>query len=796
MEILLLILIILLVIMLLIKANQNARDIEEIKHEVHQIRHHPPPQPAMSAPAAPPATPTPEAAPAMTAPATPAPPPPVRPPSPHPEQPQRDANNQLQRDILQQAQREILQHAQHTPEPELKPSWFERWLKENPDIEKFIGENLVNKIGIAVLVLGIAFFVKYAIDQDWINKVGRVCIGLLCGAILVTLAHRTRKGYHSFSSVLVGGGLSVFYFTIAFAFHQYHLLGQTTAFTIMVIITAFAVGLSLLYNRIELGILATIGGFITPFLVSNGTANYPALFTYLAVLNAGLIVLAYYKRWRILNFLGFFFTQLIYLTWVFTLDAHQGGLYKTGFFFGLLYYAMFFIMNIVHHATRKSKLLAFDFIILLSVNLAFYAGGMYLLFMGQWNSLEGLFTACLGIINLALAYFFYKQSKADKNFVFLLIGLTLTFISLAAPVQLKGQAITLFWGAEAVVLLWLYQKSFIKLLKLVSVLITVLMLISLIMDWGQVYGAEAVKPVIINMGFITGIVCALEMGLISYMFRREGDLYYYRTITNELVRKSYFIVCVALLFIAGCLEINDQFTNRFSIPGFQWIYLQLYCYTFLLGLIYLLPKIRRTIGPTMQLLATGFLFLFYLASSSNDLDVEKAVLLHSMYKGFYLGHWVSTVLLLCCLGELIRYFMNHQPSLSRYISFITWLFSICILIILSLELRIALIWMVYKNPASFDYAENLFDKAGLSILWGLYSFAQIVLGIRRRFKTLRIIALVTFGVTLLKLFCLDIIDISPAGKIIAFILLGVLLLLISFMYQRVKKMIVDDTKHA
>jgi uncharacterized membrane protein len=74
--------------------------------------------------------------------------------------------------------------------------------------------------------------------------------------------------------VLVGGGLTVFYFTIAFAFHQYSLLSQPAAFIIMVIITGFAVTLSILYDRIELGVLATIGGFITPFLVSKGEGNY------------------------------------------------------------------------------------------------------------------------------------------------------------------------------------------------------------------------------------------------------------------------------------------------------------------------------------------------------------------------------------------------------------------------------------------------------------------------------------------------------------------------------------------
>lgn len=96
-----------------------------------------------------------------------------------------------------------------------KPSFFER----NPDLEKFIGENLVSKIGIAILVLAIGFFVKFAIDSDWIGPVGRVGIGLLAGGILVFLAHRLRTNYKAFSSVLVGGGLAVFYFTITLAYH-------------------------------------------------------------------------------------------------------------------------------------------------------------------------------------------------------------------------------------------------------------------------------------------------------------------------------------------------------------------------------------------------------------------------------------------------------------------------------------------------------------------------------------------------------------------------------------------------
>ena len=160
----------------------------------------------------------------------------------------------------------------YTEPPKLvyKPSFFER----HPDMEKFIGENLVNKIGIAILVLAIGFFVKYAIDQNWVGPVGRVSIGILCGAVLVGIAHKMRNSYKSFSSVLAGGGLAVFYFTIALAYHQFKLFDQTTAFIIMIVITAFAVALSLLYNKQELAVTALLGGFLAPFLVSTGNGNY------------------------------------------------------------------------------------------------------------------------------------------------------------------------------------------------------------------------------------------------------------------------------------------------------------------------------------------------------------------------------------------------------------------------------------------------------------------------------------------------------------------------------------------
>ncbi len=693
-------------------------------------------------------------------------------------------------------QQSIEKDTQQYIEPQIKRSWFDQWLRDNPDIEKFIGENLINKIGIAILVLGIAFFVKYAIDQEWINKVGRVCIGLLCGGILIGLAHRLRKNYHSFSSVLVGGGLAVFYFTIAFAYHQYHLIEQTPAFIIMIVITVFAVVLSVLYDRIELGIIATIGGFITPFLVSNGEGNYVALFTYLAILNAGLIVLAYYKHWRALNFLAFFFTQVIYIGWIVDKIGDANFPYKNTFIFGAVFYLMFVVMNVIHHVIKNSKLKAFDFTILLSVNLFFYASGLYLL--QEWNGglYKGLFTASLGVINLILAYLFFKKSKADKNFIYLLIAITLTFVSLTAPIQLKGHHITLFWSAEIVALLWLYQKSFIKLFKIAFLIVTALMLVSLVWDWGEIYGnSNSVFSIVINKGFITGIFSATSMLVCYFLLHKEADSYFLPGYTNKIVRRFYFISAIILFFTVGALEVYVQLNKRFANSGFEFVYLQLYVAAFALALFFALQKIKYKVDHIVLLLLPFLTFVLYVFNLYNTYNTEIYLLNTNSNKGYFIGNWISVIMILLLAFATIQYIRKNKGALAKVLPVYSSVICIAIITLISFEIMHLFLWVNYTNAASVLKIETMYTKAGLSIVWGMSSFIIMWLGMSNSYKPLRIIALVVFGITLVKLFVYDIRNIAPTGKIVAFILLGILLLIISFMYQRLKKIIIDDVRN-
>ena len=668
-------------------------------------------------------------------------------------------------------------------------------LKAETDLEKFIGENLLNKVGIAVLVLGISFFVKFAIDKNWINETGRVIIGLIAGGILIGIAHRIRNTYRSFSSVLVGGGLTVFYFTIAYAFHQYHLIGQKPAFGVMVLITVFAVSLSLYYDRLELAILATIGGFITPFLVRGEQDNYVALFTYLCILNSGIMVLAWFKRWPWINTIALLFTTIIFGGWLINKVWFEEPLavpYKNAMLFGTLFYLQFVTMSIVNNIRQKKSFTVFDFLIVLSINFLFYLAGIFML--SYWNNgnYKGLFTAMLGLFNLLLVLGFRQKKTIDPNFLSLLTGLALTFISLIAPVQFKGNHVTLFWAAETVILFWLFQKTRAVQLKIASLIIGMLMLVSLGITCLQVYSDNRLIPILLNKGFSTTIAVAISLFIYYRLMYKEADTFYLNRITNRAVKDLLLGSFIVTLYLSGAFEIFYQFSTRSNIESLFIIYLQLY--TFLFAVMILFSFKRSSLFPLLKFLFTILCLGLYLGNINTNHEVSLA-LLQKNNGSLFSAHWISIVLLIWLLVDLVIYFKKAEDkNWSSYLPAFTWLSAVGIILLLSAEMYQLNLWTNFEKGTEWIWWENLYYKAGLSILWSICSFIMMWLGMHFKFRPLRIISLSLFTLTLVKLFIYDIRNIPPGGKIAAFILLGVLLLTVSFMYQRLKRIIIDDAE--
>lgn len=678
-----------------------------------------------------------------------------------------------------------------TPAPVYEPSFFER----HPDLEKFIGENLISKVGIAILVLAIGFFVKYAIDKNWIGPVARVGIGILCGGILIALAHRLHKNYKAFSSVLVGGGLAIFYFTIALAYHQFHLFSQTASFIIMVVITIFAVVLSMLYNRQELAVISLIGGFVTPLLVSDGSGNFIALFSYLLILNTGLLVIAYNKSWRILNILAFGFTTILFFLWMIDLpSATSSKTYVYGFLFATAFYILFFAINISNNIKEKKQFVASDFSILLANTALYFSAGLYFINASGSGEYKGLFTALLGAFNLIVSWVLLRKQNVDRNILYLLIGITVSFISLAAPVQLEGNNITLFWASECVLLYWLYKRSKISIVRLASLVVWIAMLISLLIDWGQFYFFGVKQGLIIfNKGFVTTIYAALCSYLL-FVLRKTHDDERRDLIARLPIANIFSITGLILFYLAGALEINYQFTYYYPGSYIKLQYLFLYTYSFVILFYLVVNRNQKSrIAFPMHVYMLIACLIVYLFSIQGNFNFLYQVLREKTYSIHLIAHWAAIIVLGMIYLIVVKTAKNLYKE-SKTLTVISWLLCGWGVIYLSSEVNLAVQNIYYSGVGSLAGINQAFIKSGLPILWGLCSFGFMWLGMKNKYRPLRIVSLALFSITLVKLFAFDIRNISAGGKIAAFFCLGVLLLIISFMYQRLKKIIIEDAE--
>ncbi|WP_049037268.1 DUF2339 domain-containing protein [Elizabethkingia anophelis] len=704
-----------------------------------------------------------------------------------------------------------------------KKSWLQTFKEKNPDIEKFIGENLINKIGILILVLGISFFVKYAIDKNWINEPARVGIGILCGALIMGVAHRLKKNYKAFSSVFVAGAISIFYFTIGIAFHDYHLFNQATAFIIMVIITIFSAFVSVSYDRKELAVLSLIGGFAVPFMVSTGEGSYKVLFTYIAILNIGMLIIAYFKKWSLVTLLAFIFSCVLFSFW-FGEKVIDGGLpYRGALFFATLFYLIFSIATVVNNLRNKGTFSKLEYFIII-VNTFFYFG-IGISIIHKWGiDFKGLFTVALALYNLAYAILLYKKFGLDKNAIYLLLGLALTFVTLAIPIQFNGNYITLFWSAEAVLLFWLFQKSRIAAFKLGAIVVQTLMLFSLMMDWDFYYvkSTAILKPAF-NPIFITGLVSLVSLILTYLLLRKEKEEVDIFTVkfNPALYRQGVSIAAVIVGYFIGLFEISYQanmgIANYYSAQSYS----VLYHFLFSTGVIYFTLKRKNIAVNNLAIILSCINILLYIVVFHQLVTDEMKENYYSDLSGksaFFI-HYI----LLACLAyfgyTIIRLRNNNSFSIIINHKFALWVFAFCIVFIMSNEVMVhGLIFsgelvsqtelakrfpvtkeQLYKYDRLIFIDEKLsfvklqIIKIGYPILWGALSFVFLIIGIKKQNKQLRIIALALLGITIIKLFFYDIKNVSETGKIIAFILLGVLILIISFVYQKIKKLVIDES---
>jgi uncharacterized membrane protein len=185
------------------------------------------------------------------------------------------------------------------------------------DWESLIGVKLFSWIAGIALVLAALFFLSYSVEHGWLSPPVRASLGIATGIILLLVCElRVARNYTFTANALDGAGIAILYATL-FAIHAlWHLLPVGDVFVLMLVVTAIAVLLSIRRDSVFIALLGLVGGFATPALLSTGENKPIALFSYLLLLNVGLLWVAIQRRWPLLTALSVAFTVIYEWGWI------------------------------------------------------------------------------------------------------------------------------------------------------------------------------------------------------------------------------------------------------------------------------------------------------------------------------------------------------------------------------------------------------------------------------------------------------------------------------------------------
>lgn len=656
--------------------------------------------------------------------------------------------------------------------------------------EKFIGENLINKIGIIILIIGVLIGTKYSIENNLISPLTRIILGYITSLLLLVLAKRLKTNYNNYSAVLVSGGFAIMYLITYLAYNLYYLFSIELSFILMIVFTFFAVITSLKYDKQIIALLGLVGAYAIPFLLNDSSENSIVFLSYIVIINIGILIIAFKKYWKALYYTSFGVSWLIYSSWYVNLINHESN-FTTSFIFLNVIFITFLATSIAYKTIKKKTFDNSDIILLLLNAFIYYALG-YKLFSSHeiGNNLLGLFTLSNALLYFTISIILNKKQILDKTFIKFIIGLAITFFTIAIPVQLNNNWIVLLWTSEAVLLFFIGRTKKNITYEKIAYTIIYLACIALFDYWFKNYNIHLSNNVteqlfpLINKLFSTSIYCVLGFGIINYINKKYRSLIEDENL-SKLLQNSIVILFLMIIYFTFYFEIN-QYWNQKYMNSFNdiriislkklWLINYTIFFSSLLGFINL-KKIKSKSLAYSNLIMILISVLFFLTIGQKTINslLNKSIIINQILYVKYISY------ILISLSILISYKYIHQKYIDLNLTMaFDFFMHITTLAILSNELI---------NILNITNT-SLSVKLSISILWGVYSLTLVSIGIWKEKQYLRLAALVLFGITLVKLFLYDINYLTTLSKTIVFIILGILLLVISFIYNKYKQKLI------
>ncbi|MGI9106276.1 MAG: DUF2339 domain-containing protein [Pyrinomonadaceae bacterium] len=661
------------------------------------------------------------------------------------------------------------------------------------DLEQLIGGSLFTWLGIIAATIGVGFFLKVAFENEWIGARGRVLFGGAAGIGILFFAERLRaRGYKSYAYVLSGGGILILYLTVYAARVFYDLIGVIPAFALMVAVTMCAVLLAARYHAYAIAVLGLIGGFMTPVLLSTGVDNQLGLFSYIALLNSGVLALAYFKRWRSLNHMAFAATVLMFAGWY--LEWYdQTKLWPTLLFL-TLFFLMFNALGVIYNVIKLRPAGWFD-ISLIITNATLYFASSYALLEPNHHPILGSFALLWSAFYVLLFYFTYQRHRADLLLSLSYIGAAVTFFTLAVAIQLDQHWVTMVWAMEGLMLTWIGLRARSSAPRYAALPVFAFALL----HWFNTdlleftYRANETFIPLLNRRAASCAALVAAMAGAVWLYRRDG---------GEVDRNERDLISAVLILAANVLALtllstdaNDYFNARLMlVDGENYAAMMAIdnarqftltvLWTFYAAAALVVGTKRRL--PVLRYAALAWLAVTGAKILSADAAFYNAAwhlpLLNQTFAAF-----VAFVVALWYASRLYAQADKIDERERRIVlTAIIIAANFYALAALSLEATgyfeklIQAGVLAERDTRQLRLAQGL----SLSIVWTLYGGALLLYGHARGQRLLRLMALALLTVTTLKVFFLDLAALEQFYRIISFLVLGVILLAVSFLYQQ------------
>jgi len=365
-----------------------------------------------------------------------------------------------------------------TPPTSYEPESIDvRWQRRTPSFDLgekikawLLGGNTVARVGVVVLFFGVAFFLKYAVDRGWLPIEVRLMAAALGGLVLIALGWRLRVKRQNYALVLQGGGIGIVYLTVFAAVSLYELVPATPGLVLMVVLVVLSSALAVLQDARSLAVLAAVGGFLAPVLISRG-GSHITLFSYYAILDAGILAIAWFKAWRELNLIGFVFTFVIGTMWGY--QYYQPAYFASTEPFLILFFVFYVAVPVLFALRQPPNLKGY-----VDGSLIF---GVPLVAFGLQSTLVRDFEYGLAISALGMGLFYVtlatvlwqKKQESLRMLTEVFIALAVAFGTVAIPLAVDGRWTGAAWALEGAALVWVGVRQQRWLARIFGVLVQI-----------------------------------------------------------------------------------------------------------------------------------------------------------------------------------------------------------------------------------------------------------------------------------------------------------------------------------